>query len=75
MNDRMLQKQIDQIKSGDTTQDTDITELKAAVGEVGETSLQEQITALEAAVGEVGETSLQGQITALEARVKALEDA
>lgn len=81
MNDRMLQKQINDIKGSDGSQDTDITALKAAVGNVptGEgNDLQSQITAINAAIGEVtsGEgNDLQSQVTALELRVKALEDA
>lgn len=81
MNDRMLQKQIDTIKGGDVSQDTDISALKAAVGTVptGEgNDLQSQITAINTAIGEVptGEgNDLQSQITALAVRVKTLEDA
>ena len=52
MHPRILKGEIENIKQMDGSQESDISELKAAVGEVpaeGD-SLQEQITALEARV-------------------------
>jgi len=59
MNPRVLKAEIEKIKATDAGQETDITALETAIGEVP--------------TGEGND--LQSQITALEARVKALEDA
>lgn len=59
INPRVLAASIERIKQTDISQETDITALEAAVGEV------------ESGEG----NDLQSQITALTARVKALEDA
>jgi hypothetical protein len=59
MNPRVLKSEIEKIKATDAGQETDITALETAIGEVP--------------TGEGND--LQSQITALEARVKALEDA
>lgn len=59
MNPRVLKAEIEKIKALDVSQETDITALETAVGEVPS--------------GDGND--LQSQITALDDRVKALEEA
>ena len=80
MNPRVLKAEIEKIKATDAGQETDITALETAIGEVptGEgNDLQSQVTALSGKIGNVpsgDDNDLQSQITALASRVKALED-
>ena len=59
MNPRVLKAEIEKIKALDVSQETDITALETAVGEVPSGAGND----------------LQSQITALDDRVKALEEA